>query len=98
MSNKTLHIIRIQLDNVAKEIPLLQRSVDHFEKRVAAITSKLPKGIDLSDERFKKPLGDLANCQKLLDEVKQSLVKYDQKQRHAELDYTAAETELTKID
>lgn len=97
MSNKSLHIIRIQLDNVAKEIPLLQRAANHFEQRVAAIMSKLPKGIDLRDERFKKPLQDLENCQKLLDEVKQSLLKYDQKQKQAELDYTAAERELSKL-
>lgn len=97
MSNKSLHIIRIQLDNVAKEIPLLQRAADHFEKRVAAIMSKLPKGVDLTDERFKKPLEDLANCQKLLDEVKQNLLKYDQKQKQAELDYTTAERELAKL-
>jgi hypothetical protein len=80
-----------------ESLPRLRQLIVNFEKRLTAVTSKLPPFVKDNDPRFKKPLEDLASCQNLLDEVKLSMKKYVTKLTKFKNAALAAEKELAKL-
>ena len=97
MSQAALNAVKVELQRAEEALPRLRQLIVNFEKRLTAVTSKLPPFVKDDDPRFKKPLEDLASCQKLLDEVKQSMKKSVTKISKFKIAAQAAEKELSKL-
>lgn len=97
MSQAALNSVKNELQRVEEALPRLRQLIIGFEKRLTAVTSKLPPFVNADDPRFKKPLEDLASCQKLLDEVKQSMKKHTTKLSKYKVAAQVAEKELAKL-